>query len=211
MQGLVAIPVVLGRGDHGDDRKSRGLEDRDGAVESGPRVTAIRVVVGQGEASPERLADDDVAAGPHRRRKRLYGVGQASVHEARTEAERGVVLLVRELLTGRVGEPERDEVRETARLCPLDRGGVELGRDLDSFDSALESLREQERRPAPARGDVEHTRARPEPNPLAEQEKLVLGRRILDLVVPLRDDEVTRNHRADSPRCLIENSRSSIR
>ena len=181
------------------------------SVERRPGVTAILVVVGQA-GSVARTA---------RRRRRGHrasrpaqaprpcrpGFRRRSSHRGRARRRTPPA---RAPHRDASAEPERDEVRETARLRPLDRGvrGTRARSRLLRFGSSKAS-REQERRPAPPRGDVEHTRARPEPNPLAEQEKLLLGRRILDLVVPLRDDEVTRNHRADSPRCLIENSRAS--
>ena len=73
VERLVAVPVVLGRGDDRDDRKARRLEDHDRALERRPRVATILVVLRQRKAPPVRLADDDVAAGTDGRRERIDG------------------------------------------------------------------------------------------------------------------------------------------
>jgi hypothetical protein len=77
---------------------------------------------------------------------------------------------------------------------------VELRRDLDALHAAAELARQQERRPAPAGGDVEDARARAQPQPAAEKAELVLGDRVLELVIALRDGEVARDHGRILPR-----------
>ena len=54
--------------------------------------------------------------------------------------------------------------------------------------------REQERRAASPRGDVENTRLGSEPENSPEPQELLLRGRILDLVHRLGDDEVAGDH-----------------
>ena len=75
---------------------------------------------------------------------------------------------------------------------------MKLGSDLDPLDATPERLREHERGAAATGGDVEHPRARPEPQAPPEQQELLLRRRVLELVILLRDDEVARDHERDS-------------
>ena len=194
MEGLVAVPVVLRGGDHRDDLKAGRLEDRHRALEGRPRVPSVLVVVGQREPTPVRLADDDLAARPHRRRERLDGLREAAVDEARAEAERGVVGLRLERRGSAVAQLERQPLCEPGCVGSRHRDGVELRRDLDSPNAASERLPEDERRPAAARRDVEDSRIGPETEPLAEEDELLARGRILQLVERLGDDEVAGDH-----------------
>ena len=125
---LVTVPVVLGRGDHRDDREPRGLEDDHRSLERRPRLVPVLVVVRQGKPPPVRLAHDDVATRPDRRRERVEGVGKAAIDEARAEAQRSVVGLRLERRGGTVAELERHAIREPGLGDPLDRDGVEVRR-----------------------------------------------------------------------------------
>ena len=129
---------------------------------------ALLVVVRKRQPAPERLPDDDMAARTHDRLEGVERAGEAAPDEARAEAHRNVVRLLLELHLRRVLEPEGDEVLEPGRACPLDRDGVELGRDLDPVDATAELAGEQDRRAAASGGDVEDARARVQPEPLTE-------------------------------------------
>jgi hypothetical protein len=194
VQRLVAVPVVLRRRDDGDGPQRPGVHDRDRALERRERTVAELVVVRNRQRAEVRLADDDMAALAHRGLERIQRPGEAAPDEARAETHRHVVRARLELLLRSIAEPERDELRETGHPHALDGSRVELGCDLDALDPAAELLREQERGPAPARGDVEHARARVQPEPPAEKTELVLGDRVLELVIALRDGEVAREH-----------------
>jgi hypothetical protein len=65
---------------------------------------------------------------------------------------------------------------------PRDGDFLERRLDLDPLDQAAERACEHERRAAPARRDVEDAGLRAETEPLPEQDDLLLGGRVLELV-----------------------------
>jgi hypothetical protein len=89
--------------------------------------------------------------------------------------------------------------RSIARRA-LDCGGMELRCDLGSVHSAPELPSEQGRGASMAGCVVEHTRALPELETLAEEGELLGGRRVLELVLSVRDHQVPRDQRATLPR-----------
>ena len=131
VERLVPVPVVLGRGDDGDDRKSRCLEDHDRPLQRRPRVTTILVVLGERKTPPVRLADSDMAAGTDGRRQRIHGLGEVAEDEARSEAESRVVGLGLERRACPVTKLERDQLGDSGLRRPRECDGMELGRDLD--------------------------------------------------------------------------------
>jgi hypothetical protein len=134
----------------------------------------ILEVLGERKPAPERLPDDDVAAGANRRRERLDRVGEASVDEARAETESCVVRLWLVRRRRSVGQLEKEPIAE-ARFCgAFDGDRVEVRRDLDPVPRAAELGGEQDRRPATPRRDVEDARVGAEPETLPEKEKLLL-------------------------------------
>ena len=196
VERLVAVPVVLGRGDDGDDRQAGRLEHEDGALEGRPRLVAVLVVVRQRQPAPVRLADGDVPAGTNSGDERVDRVRKAPVDETRAEAERRVVRLRLEGRLRAVLELEGHPVLEPRRSDALHRNGVEVGRDLDPVHGATELAGEEERRPAAPGRDVEDARLRPQAEALPEQQDLLLGGRVLQLVHRLRDDVIARDHGA---------------
>jgi hypothetical protein len=194
VKGLVAVPVVLGRGYDRDDGKARRLEDHDRPLQRGPRLMAILEVLREWKTPPVRLADSDVAAGTDGRPQRIHGLGQVAEHEAGPKAECRVVGLGLERPARPVTELERHQLGDSRLLCPRDRDSMELGRDLDPLHIAAERFRQQDRRSPAAGSDVEHPRAGPQPEPLAEEQQLLPRRRILDLVRRLGDRVVARDH-----------------
>ncbi len=194
VERLVAVEVVLRGGDHRHDPEHAGLHDRHRAVERRERVVPVRVILGQRQPPPEWLADDDVPARPRCGLERVERPRETAPDEARAEAQRDVVGPGGKFLLRGVTQPEGHALAEPRRFCALDRHRVELGRDLDALDRASELLGEEHRRAAPPGRDVEHARARAEPETLPEKPQLVLGNRVLELVIALRDDEVARDH-----------------
>ena len=195
VQRLVAIPVVLGRRDDRDDRarpRSRRSRTVPSSVVHGS--CAVLVVLRKRKASPERLADDDVATRANSRRERVDGVGEAPVDEARAETERSVVRLRLVRRRRSVGQLEGESIAEPRFCGTLDGDRMEVRRDLDAMPRAAELGGEENRRPATPRRDVEDARVGAEPETLPEKEELLLRRRVLDLVRRLRDDEVAGNH-----------------
>src|SRR5690242_3827151 len=107
----------------------------------------------QRPSAPVRLADGD-----ERRRgaEALERGNEPAEHERRTETERDVVAAEFERRT--VGLDELDPILEARCRDALPCGDEELRRALDAGEPAPELPREDDRRPAAARGDVEHVR-----------------------------------------------------
>ncbi len=196
MERLVPVPVVLRRCDDGDDRQAGRLEHEDGALEGRPRLVAVLAVVRKRQPAPVRLADGDVPAGTYSGDERVDRVREAAVDETRAEAKRRVVHLRLEGRLCAVLELEGHAILEPSRGDALHRNRVEVGRDLDPVHGATELAGEQERRPAAPGRDVEDARLRPQAEEPSEQQDLLLGRRVLQLVHRLRDDVIARDHGA---------------
>src|SRR5207247_257374 len=94
---------------------------------------------------------------------------------------------------GGVALDDLDPILEACSFDTLPCGCRELGCALDAEDPAPERRREQDRRPALAAGEVEHARLRPEAQVLAEPQKLLGARRVLQLVVAFGDGVVPRH------------------
>ena len=159
-----AITETTGRPD--------GLEDDDRALERRPRIAAILVVLGKRKPTPERLADGDVA-----RRRRTAGASASTVSARLPKTKLAPRQSAASYDSGSsiacAASPSSNETRSATpgSRRPLERGGMELGCDLDPVHRAAELSREEQRRPATAGRDVEHARVRTEAEPLAEEER----------------------------------------
>ena len=199
VERLVPIPVVVGRRDEGGGDEVAGLEDRDRALERRERIVPVRVVGRKRQLPPERLPDDDVATGADGRLEGIERPGQASPDEARAEAEGDVVRTVGQDRLGGVRELERDAVGHALTSGTLDGDRMELGRELDPLHRASELLREEHARGRRARTRCP-ARVSPAPSqPAPEQEQLLGGGRVLELVIPLGHDVIAWNHRTILP------------
>ena len=190
---LVVVPILLARRDQALEREARGLEAGDCLAQRHPAlvVDAAR----QRPLLPVRLADDDVAAGPHRGRKRLDRPAEVVPDEGRTEAERSVPGPRLERNGVRVRFDDLDEIPEPCRFDAPVRRLDELGCALDAVDAAAERRGEEQCRAALAAGQVEHAGLRAEVEVVPEQHDLLRARRVLDLVVALGDCVVPRHGR----------------
>ena len=177
MEGLVAVPVVLRRGDQVDHLGAGGLDPRDGLGERDEVLILLHFEAGRKRPfAPVGLADRDER---RCRRECLERRDEPAVRERRTDAEGRVVSrLDREVLGICL-----DHLDLLRRALAGDRD--ELRRALDARDPAAELAGQDPRGPALARSDVEDVRGRSEPEPLAEQADLLGARRVLDLVLRL--------------------------
>src|SRR4051794_2515054 len=196
VERLVAVPVVFGGRDEGDDAYAGRLRTLDGLRQRQP-LLFVRPPVGdrlglgrQRPAAPVGLADPEERS---RRAKALERWDEPAVDERGAEAERGVVAGGFERRS--VGLDELDSIFEPRLRDAFSCGGEELRRALDAGDPAPELLGKQARRPAAAGGDVEDVRTGPETEPLAEQPNLVRTGRVHELVLGLDDGMPPGPHR----------------
>ena len=197
VERLVAVPVVLRRGDDRDDRQAGRLEDETVPSRVVHGSSSVLVVVRKREPPPVRLADDDVAAGTNRRDERVDGVRKAAVDEARAEAERGVVRLRLERRAARRRRARRRRRSSSPAVAARSTATAWKSGEI-STPCTLHPNSRARRSAGPPRPDaMSRTRdSRPEAEPLAEQQELLLGGRVLELVHRLGDDVVARDHGA---------------
>ena len=106
------------------------------------------VVLRKRKASPERLADDDVATRANGRHERLDRVGEAPVDEARAETQSCVVRLRLVRRHRSVGQLEGEPIAQPRFCGALDGDRMEVRRDLDPVPRTAELGGEENRRPA---------------------------------------------------------------
>ena len=96
-----------------------------------------------------------MATRAHRGSEGIDGVREASVNEARAQAERGVVRLRFVRRPRGVTELDGHALGEPCLGDPLDRDHAEVGRQLDPVPCTPGHAGEEQSRPASSRRDVE--------------------------------------------------------
>src|SRR5581483_8377511 len=127
------------------------------------------------------------------RGERAGRVADVAPHERGAEAQGDVVRA--EICARGVGDLDVDQLLEPGGGDSPPALVGEHPAGLDSVDPAAECLRENDRWPTHAAGDVEHAVLRPETEVVAGQADLLGARRVLDLLVAV-DELVPGGHAA---------------